>query len=329
MERTLGVGIVGAGFIGELHAQAIGRVAGLTVAAATRRNRAELSRFCSAHHARAHDDYRQLIEDPDVHIVVVATPHDLHTDVAVEAARAGKALLVEKPLASNLEDCDRIVEAVSLNHVPATVGFVNRYAPAYQTAWKLLENGELGEPVTGVSTMAKFWMESNRRDWHLDPLRGGGMWMTAGIHCLDRLTWLMGSAIRSVDAGFMTRFHRQAADDTGVVFVRYENGCIGTVLSVGYRRGAPRHFTEIQCTDGTLHVDYAGVSTGIDETWKEMARYDPGSWMLDALELQWRTFQDSIRTGSRPPVTVEYSRHIMAAAFAAERSSREGREINV
>jgi len=329
MKRSLGVGIVGAGFIGDLHAQAIRHVEGLSVVAATRRDREALDRFCKVHGASAFGDYRELIEDKRVDIVVVATPHDLHAQIAIDAARAGKAILIEKPLASTLEDCDRIVQAVSENRVTATVGFVNRYAPSYERARRLLDGGSLGEPVTGISTMAKFWMEPNRREWHLDPERGGGMWITAGIHCLDRLTWLLGSDILAVDAGFATRFHRQAADDTGMVFVRYRNGCVGTVMSIGYRRGAPRHTTEIQCVEGSLYVDYGSVSIGVDEAWNELDRYDANAWMAEALVLEWQTLAESVRAGTQPALTVEYGRHIMAAALAAKKSSRLGREIDV
>jgi hypothetical protein len=85
--------------------------------------------------------------------------------------------------------------------------------------------------------------------------------MTAGIHCLDRLTWLIGSPVQQVSAQLSTRFHDQQADDAGLIFLRYADGAAGTVVSVGYATGAPKHLTELTCTRGMLTIDYVGGVT--------------------------------------------------------------------
>ncbi len=233
-------------------------------------------------------------------------------------------------MAPTLVECDRILAAAQRAGVTLMLGHTSQFAPAYRLAKTMLDAGELGEIVLGVSTMSKFWFEPNRRDWHLDRMTGGGMWMTAGIHCLDRLTWLVGSPVTSVCAQFDVRFHDQRADDAGLIFLRYANGVAGTVVSVGYRTGAPKHLTELTCTRGMLTVDYAGgVNVGKDERWQQVPGSASDDWMHAALIEEWRSFVAAVRTGSPPPVTGAYARQIMAAVFAAEKSSRLRREITV
>ncbi|NOG50727.1 MAG: Gfo/Idh/MocA family oxidoreductase [Chloroflexi bacterium] len=123
------------------------------------------------------------------------------------------------------------------------LGHVNHFAPAYRVAKSILESGEMGEVVLGTATMQKQWMESNRREWHLDRSVGGGVWLTVGVHPVDRMTWLIGSPVTQVSAQLSTRFYDQQADDTGMAFLRYASGAAGTVVSVGYSDGAPKHLT--------------------------------------------------------------------------------------
>jgi predicted dehydrogenase len=178
--------------------------------------------------------------------------------------------------------------------------------------------------------MSKFWFEPNRRTWHLDRTTGGGMWLTAGLHCLDRLTWLVGSPVQRVSAQFDTRFHDQNADDVGLIFLRYANGAVGTVISTAYKNGAPKHLTELTCTNGTLDISYEdGVRLGQNERWQTIPESVRPGWMEEAMLDQWRAFIEAIENDIQPAVTGDYARHIMAVAFAAEESSRIRQEVSV
>lgn len=327
---TLGVGIIGAGSFGERHAQAIAALDDVRLVAATRTNSAALAEFTARYGGRGYTDSAALLADPEVAAVVIATPHHLHTDAVEAAARAGKHILLEKPMAPTLAECDRILAAADQAGITLMLGHTSQFAPAYRLAKTMLDAGELGDIVLGVSTMSKFWFEPNRRAWHLDRATGGGMWLTAGIHCLDRLTWLVGSPVVRVSAQLGARFHDQAADDAGLIFLRYANGVAGVVVSVGYRDGAPKHLTELTCTRGMLNIDYAGgVTVGNGEQWRQVPNSASENWMHEALIAEWRGFAAAVRSGSQPPVTGAYGRHIMAAVFAAEESSRLHEEVAV
>jgi predicted dehydrogenase len=189
----------------------------------------------------------------------------------------------------------------------------------------------MGEVIYGLATMQKYWMEANRRGWHLDRSTGGGVWLTVGIHPLDRLTWLIDSPVTSVSAQLSTRFHTQQADDAGMVFLRYASGAAGTVVSTGYRTGAPKHLTELTCLRGMMNIDYTqGVTVGRDERWHTVPESLPqNDWMHEALIEEWRQFLAALEQGTATPVPADFAAHIMDVAFAAEQSSRQQREIAV
>jgi predicted dehydrogenase len=326
----LNVGIIGAGSYGAQHAAALAELPDVRLVAACRTNRAALDEFVAQWGGRGYDDHHALLADPAVDAVVIATPHHHHTDIALAAAQAGKHILLEKPMAPTLAECDRIIAAAAEAGVKLMVGHTNHFAPAYERAKAILDSGELGEIVLGLSTMSKYWFELNRREWHLDRATGGGMWMTAGIHCLDRLTWLIGSPVQQVSAQLSTRFHAQQADDAGLIFLRYASGAAGTVVSVGYATGAPKHLTELTCTKGMLTIDYVGgVSIGRAEQWQTVPDSGSPAWMHQGLVSEWRAFVRAIVEDSEPAVSGAFARHIMAVVFAAEESSARRCEVSL
>ena len=325
------IGIIGAGDYGEQHAKALAELSDAQLVAASRTNASALNDFTSRYGGIAYTDYQDLLNDNAVDIVVIATPHHLHTDIAIAAAQAGKHILLEKPIAPTREECEAIIHAVEVAQVKFMVGHVNHFVPAYQVAKQMLESGEMGEVVLGLATMQKYWMENNRRDWHLNRNTGGGVWMTVGIHPLDRMTWLIDSPITAVSAQLSTNFHEQGADDTGMVFLRYASGTVGTIVSTGYKIGAPKHLTELTCTKGMLNIDYTtGVAIGKNETWQTIPESIPsGNWMHEALVEEWRQFLQSIGEDIPTPVPADFAMHIMDTIFTAEQSSQEQHEIKI
>ncbi len=323
------IGIIGAGHYGEQHARALAQIDRAVVTAASRTHADALRDFTGRYGGTGYTDYAQLLRDPAVDAVVIATPHHLHTNIAVAAAQAGKHILLEKPMAPTLAECQQIADAARENGVQLMLGHVNHFAPAYRVAKSILESGEMGEVVLGTATMQKQWMESNRREWHLDRSVGGGVWLTVGVHPVDRMTWLIGSPVTQVSAQLSTRFYDQQADDTGMAFLRYASGAAGTVVSVGYSDGAPKHLTELVCTRGTMNIDYvSGVSIGRGGVWRTVSESAPqGDWMLEALVGEWIGFLDALDSGAPPPVPADFALHIMQIMFAAEESSARKSEV--
>lgn len=326
------IGIIGAGDYGAQHARALSAIPGAHVAAASRTNADALAEFVAEFGGQGFTDYRDLLAQPHIDTVVIATPHHHHTEIALAAAQAGKHILLEKPMAPTLAECDQILASARAAGVTLMLGHTNRFASTYRLAKALIESGEMGQVVQGTAAMQKFWFEPNRRGWHLDRASGGGVWLTVGIHPLDRLMWLIGSPVVAVSARFGTYFHPQMqADDTGMAFLRFADGAAGLVISTGYAIGAPKHATELTCTKGMLTIDYAtGVQIGREDRWQTVPESVPqGNWMHEALIAEWQGLLDAIDSGVEPPVSGAQARATMEVVFAAERSSAEDREIRL
>lgn len=325
------IGIIGAGSYGEQHANAIADIADCKLVAASRTNPQKLSEFTERYNCIGYTNYRDLLNDNRVQLVVIAAPHHLHTEIALAAIKAGKHILMEKPLAPTFEECELILRSLQDTEITFMVGYINHFVPAYKLAKQIIESGEMGHPVLGLATMQRYWMTDNRRDWHLKTEMGGGVWLTLGIHPLERMTWLINSPVKAVSAQLGTRFHHQEVDDSGLVFVRYENGVSGCIVSNGYKTGAPKHLTELTFTKGMMNIDYEmGVSIGRDEQWHTIPESLPtGDWMHEALVEEWTQFIYAVENESPVPVTSDFVLHIMDVLFAALRSSEEEREVKI
>lgn len=325
----INVGIIGAGYFGELHGMAISQLKDINLLAASRQNEAELKLFTDQFSIDGYRDWRDLLNRKDIDTVLIATPHFLHTEIAVEAADKGKNILLEKPIAPNLPECREIARAVKKNNVNFMAGYSNHFVPTYMKAMEIIESGAIGKIAGGRSAMHKVWMESNRRDWHLNRKKGGGMWLTAGMHCIDRLSWLLGKEIMSTSAHFSTEFHTQTADDFGQIFLRYADGVTGSVQSIGYKHGAPTNETEIFGTEGLLYISSSELIIGIDGKRKTILEFDVNDTTHESLKREWTAFFHSIENNKKHSATIDYSINLMEAVFAAEESSSRKREVSL
>jgi len=320
------VGIVGAGYFGGQHARAVAAVGGrLRVVAAASRRLADAAAIAP----RAYDDWRRLVEDAEVAAVCICTPHDLHEEIAVAAARAGKAVMLEKPMATSLAACDRIVAAAAQAQVPFMAAQPSRFMPAFALARTLIAEGRIGRPLHARAPMIKAWTRDKRRPWHLDPARGGGMWMTNGIHMVDRLCFLLGALPVSVAATIGTRLHDgMAVDDLGVALFRFPDGRSGVAEAIGYADAAPDHDCVVLGTRGSLRCHHAeGVSLGQGERWTHAGGRDEG-WVIASVTGEWRAFLAHIDGGPSPVPGAEARAH-MAAVLAAQDAAASGTTVAI
>ena len=326
----IGIGVIGAGWWAEQHAATLQRLPGLRLVAACRKEPEALEQFTKRFGGTAYLKVEDLLNDAAVDAVLIASPHHLHAEHAILAAQAGKHLLLEKPMAPTTAECSAIINACATANVQLMIGHTQQFAKAHLIAQSLVQSGELGEVVLGSSIMSKFWMEHNRRDWHLSRETGGGMLLTAGIHALDRLVWLIGFPVVSVSASIGTRFHAQEADDFGLLFLRFANGASGSVASLGYAHGAPTHRTELFGTNAHLRVDPAeGVYVGRHEHWEIIAESRQADWLSQAMEREWLAFDEAIMTQKTPVVSGEYGLHLIEIIEAANLSAASGQEVVV
>ena len=326
----LGVGILGAGFFGAYHARAVASVPDTKVVAVCADEMALAEAFARDHGGRPYCDHRAMLDDKSVDAVAITAPHHLHCRLALDALQAGKHVLLEKPMALTSAECSRIIAAAATSRRKLMVGQIMHFVWPCLVAREILVRGELGRPVTGSSALLKTWMESNRRGWHLDPATGGGMLMTAGIHALDQLVWLMDGRVGSISAAISSSFHDQKADDSAMMLLRFADGRYGQVASVGFRGGGGRFDIDLVCENGTLRVDpERGVAIGRGGQWTDVPNSRDPQWMQNAVIREWQAMAAAIAQDTDVPVTGEYSRHIIACIEAAMMSAREGRDVKV
>ena len=147
--------------------------------------------------ARGYASHTELLQDDNVDAVAIVLGHQLHHRLTMDALNAGRHVLVEKPMALSLEDCDEMIAAAHANRVKLMVGLTQHFHPTAVKAKEILDLGELGPIITAVSYMSKNWNYEKRRPQYRK-LYGGGMWLGNGVHEVDRLTWIMGSQAMSV-----------------------------------------------------------------------------------------------------------------------------------
>jgi phthalate 4,5-cis-dihydrodiol dehydrogenase len=324
--RDLGVGIIGAGAFGGEHARAIADMPGVRLVAASARTPERLDRFTAEYGGTGYAQYHDLLADPAVDAVCIALPHNLHAEATVAAARAGKAILLEKPMAPTLADCDTIVSIIAETGVPFMVAHPYRFMAAYQEAIRLVREGAVGRPVVGTAAMVKDWTFARREPWHVTA--GGGMWLTNGCHLVDRLSLLLGTRPVDVRAIVGPRFHPQEVDDVGVGLIAFEGGAVGIARAIGYSAGARDDWSEVQGTEGALRVSHVdGVFLGRGDRWEPvMAGPSP---LLPSLRAEWAAFLAHARGETVSPVSAEYGRLMVATILAGAASSESGQVVPV
>lgn len=206
------------------------------------------------------------------------------------------------------------------------VGYSQHYYGTSVKAKEILDSGDLGPLITAVCYMSKNWGYQGRRPQYRSRYHGGGMWLTNGVHVVDRLTWVMASQAASVSASIGARAHYQAGDDSATAFIRYKNGLAGVAVAVGFADGAPDFSCQVICANGTLRFSQHGekyVRVGKGDKWEDVPFDDTPVEMHN----EWKSFAEAIEKNIEPPTHGEWGRHIMEILFAAEQSAITGREV--
>lgn len=230
--RTLGFGIVGCGMISHFHARAIAETRGARLVACTSRRPEAAERFAAEHGCRGYDALPRMLADPELDVVSIATPSGAHLEPALAAARAGKHVIVEKPLEITLRRCDRLIAACDRQGVKLATIFPSRFHDASRLMRRAVEENRFGR-ITLAEAYVKWWRTQAYYDsgawrgtWELD---GGGALMNQAIHSVDLLLWLLGPAVE-VRAHCATLAHQRiAVEDTAAATLQFAHGALGVI----------------------------------------------------------------------------------------------------
>lgn len=328
----LGLAVLGAGRIGALHAANVARVipAARLIGVADI-DRAALRAVETTGAGRATTNYEELLDDPAVEAVIVATPTDTHATLMAQAARRGKHIFCEKPIALTLEATRTAIDAVRAAGVILQIGFNRRFDPVHVAAHEAILRGDIGEP----------WIiKLVGRDPRIAPLSylkvSGGQFKDQAIHEFDAARWLLGREVEEVYATGSALVDPAVAElgdvDTSLTTLRFSGGALGLVDSC---RQAVYGFdvrTEVHGSEGKLMIGYEGRSA-VTLLEPNRASHDHIDWFLERFDAAYRAevadFVECVQTGRAPRAVGEDGYRALHIAVAAGRSHRERRPVRL
>lgn len=341
---TTGFGIVGTGMIAHFHAKAIQALTGGRVVACFNQNLAKATAFAAEYNCRACSTLEELLSDPEISVITICTPSGAHRDPALEAANAGKHVVVEKPLEITLQRCDDIINACAVAGVKLCTIFPSRFSPANLALKAAIDAGRFGRLTLG-DTYVKWWRTQEYYDgggwrgtWALD---GGGAYMNQAIHNVDLLTWLMGDVAEVVGFTGTLAHERIEVEDTGVACLKFANGAIGVMEATTAAWPGLLKKTEIHGSRGTVIVEQDSIlkwefadplpededirrTLGASSATSGGAS-DPKAISFVGHQLQLQDFIDAIRHNRPPRVDGSEGRRsveVILAIYAAAASGR-------
>jgi predicted dehydrogenase len=224
---------------------------------AVSRERGELAEaFAEEFGARRwYSNWQELLLDKEIAAVYIATPVGLHAAQTIAAAEAGKHVLCEKPMAMNVQECDRMIAAARANGVILGVAYYRHFYPVVQRAKEILESGEIGTSV--VAQINAFeWFDppaDNSRYWLLrKDISGGGPMFDFGCHRIEVLRNILG-AVKKVSAIATNVLFDREVEDTAAALFQFERGACG-ILSVTHAAREAQDTLDIFCSRGSLHI---------------------------------------------------------------------------
>lgn len=326
------VGLLGAGFMGELHAAAWMKVDGARLAGIVTLDPAARP-WLRGFSGRISTDPRDLVLSPDIDVVDICLPTPLHGPWVIEAARAGKAVLCEKPFTRETEEAERVADVVARSGVPFMPAHVVRFFPEYRAARDVARSGRIGTVRTARTFRggaAPSWAP-----WILDPAQSGGLLVDLLIHDFDYLRWVLGP-VRRVHAGVASRHEVAGAgsrDVHAVVVLRFADGAVAHVEgSWAYPPGSPfRTRLELAGPDGLLvHDSRDAVPITLRTAASEAeARYPLSVLEPDPYVHMIRHFAGCLHTGSAFEVRLDDAVAAVRIATAAVASAAGRRPVEV
>jgi predicted dehydrogenase len=251
------VGLIGTGFVADIHAAAARLVPEVELVAVASPRPGKAEHFARERGvAHAFTDYRDLLALKEVELVTLALPNDLHAQACLDAARAGKHVLCEKPLCRTLEEADRMIEACRAAGVLLLYAEELCFAPKYVRAKQLVDEGALGRAFLVKQSEEHFGPHS---EWFWDVGRsGGGVLLDMGCHSIEFARWVFGKPkVKSVWASMNVHVHRDKTrgEDHSLCVVEYEGGQVGLAENSWAKQGGVDDRCEIYGSGGFTRAD--------------------------------------------------------------------------
>ena len=355
MTRTR-VALVGCGKVAGIHADALRSLPDAEFVAACDIDAARAGAFAAKHGVRPFGDLPTMLRETRPDMVIIGTPHPLHAEAAVRAAEAGVHVLVEKPLAASLADCDAMIAAADKAGVLLGVISQRRFYEPVQRMKAAIDAGKIGTPALGVFIQyswrdaAYYTSDPWRGKWDTE---GGGVLVNQSPHQLDILLWLMGPAAEVSGSWANLNHPTVEVDDTAVATVRFRKGGLGSIVTSLSQKPGIYTKVHIHGTNGAsvgVETDrgatfIAGVSQiaepPLTDVWtvpgeherlaefqaEDRAAFGRVNATTHYHALQLANFLAAVRENRPPLVTADAGRAVVELFSAIYQSSRDKRTV--
>jgi predicted dehydrogenase len=274
---TIGVAVAGCGMIGGVHVTALKEIPEARAVGAWSRSPERGQQFAAQHQIRGYRTYEELLADPTVDAVIITLPSGHHAEYGIKAAKAGKHVIVEKPIDVTEAKARSLIEACRKADRHLSVVFQNRYSTAAQKLRKAIDGGLLGPLVLGDAYI-KWWRSPQyyaSSAWRgTKAIDGGGALINQAIHTIDLLQWFMGGAKR-VSGLVRTSTHSIESEDLGIATVEFQNGALGVIEGTTAVQPGFKERLEIHGRKGSVTLEGGFVTSWKVEGCDEADYVDP------------------------------------------------------
>lgn len=351
-DRIFKISIAGCGKVAHLHAKAINEIPNARLAGVWSRTYKTASDFASKYNTEAYGSVSQMVIENKTDLVIICTPHPFHKQPAVEAAKAGSNVLVEKPMASNLQDCDEILIACKENNVKSGVISQRRWYAPVRRVKEAIDKGKIGKPVLATVSILgwrdKDYYDSDawRGTWDME---GGGVLVNQSPHQLDILLWFMGEVDELYGIWRNLNHPYIEVDDTALAIVKFKSGAVGNIIVSNSQKpgihgkvhvhGENGSSVGVQTDGGAMFIaGKSGVAEPpVNDLWtvpgeekmvEEWNREDLNVFnncdpTVHYMKCQIEDFINAVKNNSDPLVTGEAGRRTVELFTAIYRSSHE------
>ena len=258
-------------------------------------------------YVKVYTDYNEFLNDKNVDVVTIASISGYHAEQAIDCLNHDKHVLIEKPMALNIEDADRIIELGKEKNKKICVSHQNRFSPVIQKLRRAIDEGRFGKLIHGSA--CTLWARDDdyykQASWRGTKALDGGTLMNQCIHNIDLLQWMMGGEIERMSSETDTFIRDIETEDFGAILIRFKNGAVGIVE--GSVCTYPRNLEETLSIFGEKGT--VVIKNGNIDTWRFKDKKDYDNVELDGTNLGhtplYKDFIDAIREDGEPLVNGE------------------------
>lgn len=337
--EPIGTAIIGCGMISKTHLTALREIPEALVCGVWSRNSERTRKYAAENGIRAYESFQAVCNDPEVKVIILCTPPGFHVDQGLQAAAAGKHLIIEKPLDVDYEKGEKLVEACREKGLKLAVIYQNRYTKAARQVKAAIDQGLLGKLILGDAYVK--WHRSPEyyasADWRGTwEIEGGGSLITQAIHSIDLLQWFMGK-VKSISGSIRISTHQIQTEDLGVAVLEFDNGALGVIESSTAIMPGFKERLEIHGQKGTIILEGGNIKEWKVEGCNEADYVQPeqvsyGKTNSPAIsyvnhQAQLQEIISSIINGKEPEVNGEEGLKSLKIVLGVYQSSQKGHKV--